>query len=239
MYVRSAIHSAIHSTIRSTVASALLAFPLACWPAPATLSLDGLQPSNTGLQAANVAFDGKHTLRVTDMSPSNASDEARLLILPHSAFKNGSIELELAGDVKPGSDSGARGFVGLAFRVKPGKQFELFYLRPTNGRANDQLRRNHSLQYVSMPGYPWELLREKFPGRYESYADMVPGKLIPIRITVDGTRARLYVNHAAQPALVLDDLKQGDSDGAIALWVGPGTVAHFTAPRIDSADPSL
>ena len=62
---------------------------------------------------------------------------------------------------------------------------------------------------------------------------MEAGKLIPIHFTVDGTRARLYINRALQPAPVLDDLKQGDSDGAIALWVGPGTVARFTAPKID------
>jgi hypothetical protein len=231
MYVRTTIHAAL--------LVALLALPAWCLAAPVSIALDGLQATSAGLQAANVSFDGKNALRVTDMSASGAGDEARLLLLPNTLFKNGSIELEMSGEVKPGSDSGARGFVGLAFRVKPGKQFELFYLRPTNGRANDQLRRNHTVQYVSFPGYPWELLREKFPGRYESYADMVPGKLIPVRITVDGTRARLFINNAPQPALVLDDLKQGDSEGAIALWVGPGTVAHFTAVRVDKVTPAM
>jgi hypothetical protein len=238
MYIRNKIVSAV--TIRMlAVPAALLSLATPCWAAPVSITLDGVQPANASLQAANVQFDGKHTLRVTDMSASGAGDEARLLVLPSTQFRNGTIELELSGDVKPGSDSGARGFVGLAFRVKTGKQFELFYLRPTNGRANDQLRRNHALQYVSSPGYPWEFLREKFPGRYESYADMVPGKLIPVRITVEGTKARLYINNAAQPALVLDDLKQGDSEGSIALWVGPGTVAHFTSLHIDNATPNL
>jgi hypothetical protein len=225
--------------VHKHIVTALIAIAAPCWAAPVSVPLDKVEPASASLLATTVDVDGKRALRVTDMSASNAGDEARLLVLPATQFRNGTIELELSGDVKPGSDSGARGFVGLAFRVKTGTQFELFYLRPTNGRANDQLRRNHALQYVSSPGYPWEFLREKFPGRYESYADMVPGKLIPIRITVDGTRARLYINNATQPALVLDDLKQGDSEGAIALWVGPGTIAHFTALRVDNTAPAM
>ncbi len=232
MYRLASMHRALFCAI-------MLALPAAILAAPVTLSLDGVKQGNAGLQAAFDTLDGKPTLRVTDMSPTGAGDDVRLLVIPASHFRNGTIELEVSGDVKPGSNSGARGFVGLAFRVQSGKQFEMFYLRPTNGRVIDQVRRNHALQYVSFPGYPWELLREKFPGQYESYADMEPGKLIPIRIAVDGTRARLYVNHASQPALVLDDLKQGDSEGAIALWVGPGTVAHFTAPRVDTDVPRL
>jgi hypothetical protein len=35
----------------------------------------------------------------------------------------------------------SRGF-GIAFRVQ-GNRFEYIYLRPTNGRADDQIRRNH------------------------------------------------------------------------------------------------
>jgi hypothetical protein len=30
-------------------------------------------------------------------------------------------------------------------------KYECFYVRPSNGRADDQLRRNHSAQYISMP----------------------------------------------------------------------------------------
>ncbi len=229
----------VQQRICAALTGALLALPAACWAAPVSIPLDGIaQPANANFQSAHVSFDGKQTLQLTDMLPGGVGDEGRLLELPQTHFKNGTIELEMSGDVKPGAAAGARGFVGIAFRVKTGKQFELFYLRPTNGRSNDQLRRNHTLQYASA-GHTWDFLREKFPGRYESYADMVPGKLIPVRITVDGTKARLYINNAAQPALVLDDLKQGVSEGSIALWVGPGTVAHFTGLRVDQTAPPL
>jgi hypothetical protein len=129
----------------------------------------------------------------------------------------------------PNVPEAMRGFVGIAFRVQNyGAAFECFYLRPTNGRADDQLRRNHATQYVSHPDYPWYKLREEHPGVYESYTDLVPGVWTPIKIVVSGVRAQLYVNNAEQPCLIINDLKLGESEGQIALWIGAGTVAHFS-----------
>ena len=60
----------------------------------------------------------------------------------------------------------ARGFIGLAFRVSASKdKFEGIYVRPTNGRADDQIRRNHSIQYfhfqdmilIAKKGIPGEI----------------------------------------------------------------------------------
>ena len=103
--------------------------------------------------------------------------------------------------------------------------FDCFYLRPTNGRADDQLRRNHSAQYVSEPEYGWERLRTQSPGVYESYVDLETGAWTHVKIEVSGVRARLFVNGAAQPALIVNDLKRGVTSGAIGLWIGPGTEA--------------
>ena len=65
------------------------------------------------------------------------------------------------------------------------------------------------------------------PEAYESYVDLVLGAWTKIKIEVHGDKARLYVNGAAQPTLVVSDLKHGRSKGAIGLWIGPGVVAHF------------
>ena len=48
---------------------------------------------------------------------------------------------------------------------------------------------------------------------YESYADMEAGAWTTMRIEVAGTKARLYVNGASQPCLVVNDLKHGDRPG--------------------------
>ena len=121
----------------------------------------------------------------------------------------------------------------MAFRVAAdASRFECFYLRPTNGRAEDQVRRNHSAQYISNPGFPWHLLRKEFPEKYETYVDLVAGEWTKVKIEVRGEKARLYVNGVEQPTMLVNDLKQKQSKGAIALWIGTGTVAHFANVRI-------
>jgi hypothetical protein len=144
-------------------------------------------------------------------------------------FSSGTIEVELAGAPEADAGEGARGFVGIAFRVQEDLQtYDAFYLRPTNGRAADQERRNHSVQYISHPQWPWHRLRKETPGKYESYVDLAAGEWTRIRIEVDGQRARLYVHGQAQPTLIVNDLKSGaDARGGVALWLEPGTVAHF------------
>ena len=164
------------------------------------------------------------------VTPAGAGeDEDRLgLVQGSESFKNGTIELEISG--KPGADAGtaARGFVGVAFRAAAdGSRFECIYLRPTNGRADDQVRRNHSAQYISVPGFPWAKLRKDFPEKYESYVDLQPGEWTKVKIVVEGAKARLYVHGSAQPTLLVNDLKQPEAAGAVAFWVGPGTEARF------------
>ena len=157
------------------------------------------------------------------------SEKQSIAILKDLSFKDGIIETEIAGSPRPDAPMDMRGFVGIAFRVQPdGSSFECFFLRPTNGRAGDQLRRNHSTQYFSHPDYPWYRLREEHPGVYESYADLISGEWTEIKIAVSGIRADLYVNGAEQPCLIVNDLKLGETEGRIALWVGAGTEAHFS-----------
>ena len=184
------------------------------------------------VKAEPATHQGRRALRVTDASKPTDNVE-RLLILPDTDFQDGVIELEMTGDVMPGAAEGARGFVGLAFRLAPeAAKYECFYLRPTNGRAEDQVRRNHSAQYVAHPDWPWPRLRKEFPEKYESYVDLVPGAWTKVKIEVRGAKARLYVHGATQPTLIVNDLKLGTTKGPLALWVGPGTVAHFANLRV-------
>ena len=126
------------------------------------------------------------------------------------------------------------GFIGIAFRLQNGK-FEYIYLRPTNGRADDQVRRNHSTQYSAHPDFSFAVSRQQAPEKYESYVDLEPGVWTRYRITVEGTKARLFVHGAAEPCLIVNDLKLGDSSGGVALWIGPGTEGYFTGLEIKTA----
>jgi len=201
-------------------------------PAPAvrTFGLD----STAGLQLLNVKADvqsyrGRRALRLVEEPRGNPDGGDAMAILPGSDFKDGTIEVDVAGAPRPGAFEGARGFIGVAFRVQPHTAaYECFYLRPTNGQAEDQLRRNHATQYVSEPDFPWERLRKEQPGVYESYVDLEAGAWTHLKIVVRGTDARLYVQGADQPCLIVHDLKLGAGRGRIALWIGLDTEGYFS-----------
>jgi hypothetical protein len=182
-----------------------------------------------GSSVTKATYLGKSAVRL-DALP-NAADGESFAIVKGSRFHNGTIEVELAG--KPAATAGpaARGFIGIAFRVQ-GNRYEYIYLRPTNGRADDQVRRNHSTQYGAHPDFGFGQMRKESPEKYESYVDLEPGVWTKMRIVVDGTKARLYVHDAAQPCLIVNDLKLGDSEGAVALWVGPGTEGYFATLKM-------
>lgn len=208
-------------------------------------SAAGLRLHN--VQAAAVAHEGKRGVRVT------ISDEAqrrvagqpverqslleKFALIDGTDFGDGVIEAEVAGAPAPDAPEGARGFVGIAFRVQPDlKTYDAFYLRPTNARASDQVRRNHSVQYISHPDWTWNRLRQESPKKYETYVDLVPGAWTRIRIEVRGDTARLYVHGREQPTLVVTDVKTGArARGGVALWIDAGTVAHFRNVRVRSS----
>src|SRR6185295_17668902 len=166
-----------------------------------------------GLRLLNVVVEpailkGKKGVRVTeDANAARAGDDLpRIASIDGTAFSSGVIEVEVAGAPGPGAAGGARGFVGIAFRMQPDdKTYDAFYLRPTNGRAEDQERRNHATQYISHPDWPWSRLRRETPSKYEAYVDLEADTWTKIRIEVRGDRARLFVHDQAQPTLLVND----------------------------------
>jgi len=202
-------------------------------------SVEGIRLHN--VTAAPATLHDKKGLRLTlaedtarrleGLSPEARAqvDLEQLAVIEGLTFSSGVIEAEIAGDLAPTAADAARGFVGIAFRLQDDmKTYDAFYLRPTNGRAEDQERRNHAVQYVSHPEWPWFRLRKETPAKYESYVDLVPGEWTKVRIDVRGDKARLFVHAQEQPTLVVNDVKSGaEGSGALALWLGPGTIAHF------------
>src|ERR1051326_8717996 len=129
-------------------------------------SLNGLEMVNT--KAEVTSYRGRKALHLAP--PQNpAADRASMFALVNGTdFKDGTIEAEIAGVPITSMDETARGFVGLVFHMQNhGARAENIYIRPTNGRAEDQLRRNHSVQYESIPDFPWHRLRQEAPGVYE------------------------------------------------------------------------
>jgi len=206
--------------------SALIAFA----PPASAQTVGQLIPHKVKLES--VDYQGKRAVKITE-DGEVANGEA-YAVVKDAVFHNGAIAVELAGRPAGGAGGGARGFIGIAFRLQNGK-FEYIYLRPTNGRADDQVRRNHSTQYSAHPDFSFAVSRQQAPEKYESYVDLEPGVWTRYRITVEGTKARLFVHGATEPCLIVNDLKLGDASGGVALWIGPGTEGYFTGLQITAA----
>ncbi len=204
--------------------------PLLALPAVrlAAQSVDRLVGKNVSIAQTN--YKGRSAIQV--IAKPDATNATSYAMVKDMSFRDGTIEVDLAGQPAAGAGGGARGFIGIAFRFQGDGRYEYIYLRPTNGRADDQVRRNHSTQYSSHPDFDFARSRQEAPEKYESYVDLQPGVWTKYKIEVDGRKARLYVHGAEQPCLIVDDLKLEPRDGGLALWVGPGTEGYFSNLKI-------
>jgi hypothetical protein len=210
-------------TVTRASLSALLAVPLAAQ------SADRLAGKNVSIAQTN--FKGRSAIQV--IATPEAANAASYAVVKDAVFRDGTIEVDLAG--QPASfaaGTAARGFIGIAFRLQADGSYEYIYLRPTNGRADDQVRRNHSTQYSAHPSFDFARSRQEAPEKYESYVDLEPGVWTKYKIEVEGRKARLYVHGAEQPCLIVNDLKLEPREGGVALWVGPGTEGYFSNLKI-------
>jgi hypothetical protein len=163
------------ASITALLSTALLYAQQTVPIAPAALTLDGVL-------ASSVTHDNRDGVRLIE------ADNARgggMAIVNGLSFRDGSIEVDVAGRRGPYAVPADRGFVGIAFRISADRgKSEYIYLRPDNGRAENQVQRNHSIQYASHPDFPWPRMRKEFPEQYESYVDLQPGVWTRMRIDV-------------------------------------------------------
>lgn len=118
-------------------------------------------------------LEDKEVLKVVKYSMVKLVDEPTFVRVKDLNFKNRIIEVKVLSRLLKNAPTFARGFIGLAFRIDDkNTKYESIYIRPTNGRANDQVRRNHSIQYYAYPDFKFDKLRQISPEKYESYSDM-------------------------------------------------------------------
>lgn len=149
--------------------------------------------------------------------------------LKHVIFSNGSIEVDIKG-----SDQLQQSFVGVAFHGMDEKTFDVVYFRPFNFKTDDPVRKIHAVQYVSMPDYSWEVLREKFNGKYEKAVipPPAPNEWFHVKITIKSPQVTVYVNGNQQACLTVDKLNNRAS-GKIGLWVGNNSDGEFANLQIE------
>jgi hypothetical protein len=199
-----------------------------------TISAQQVHVNSSNLQPVGVAMsvdmiENRHAIKVIKHAEVTAVDQPTFVRVNHLPFKNGVIKVKVLSRLLKNAPKLARGFIGVAFRINNlNSEFECIYIRPTNGRADDQVRRNHSVQYFSYPEYPYSRLRVENPERYETYADMGLNEWTQLSIVVKNQQAHLFINNNRHATLIVNDLKLKATSGAIGLFVDVGTEGYFS-----------
>lgn len=197
----------------------------------------------SGVSLVETLYQGQHALAL-QMPGSSYQNPPRERLLDRDFmawlpmdFGDGSIEVDVASDLAIDAPEYARGFVGVAFRIDGAGRFESIYLRPTNSSADDQIRRNHSVQYAGYPDFRFDQLRKESPEKYETYADLELGRWIHMKLVIKGSNVDLFLDHNEKPAFIVRDLKYGAAQrGGVGIWIESGTIAHFRHLRISRDD---
>jgi hypothetical protein len=185
------------------------------------------QPVNTAVEFVTIA--GESAIRVVKKDKLMQFDENTYAKLQNVNFHNGVIEVKVLSRLLPDAPDFARGFIGLAFRINDDDSaFESFYVRPTNGRSTDPVRKNHALQYFAYPQYTFSYFRDHGINDYEGTADIGLNEWIDIKVLVKDDRAEFFVNENKDPVLTVEPMKHGaHSTGSIGLFVDVGTEGYF------------
>lgn len=186
-----------------------------------------------------IKFKGKKVLKIErDLNalPFDSTNVEATVDEPHYArlvglddFENGTIEVKMYSQIQnPPPYSGVAGFIGVYFRIKEDDSaFEGIYLRPKVGRIDNQLYRNHAVQYISYPEYKFDRLRTIAPFKYESSAPVALNEWITMRIEVNGETAEMFINDAKYSTFIIDKMLGKNKFGGVGLYVDVGTIGYF------------
>ena len=154
----------------------------------------------------------------------DAKPDVGVAWINNTNFTTGIIEFTVKG-----KDVLQQSFLGIAFHEINDSSFDAIYFRPFNFRSIDTARRNHSVQYISMPKYDWSYLRQNYPGKYENALTeaIEPKEWFHAKILVSNESIKVFVNDDDKPSLVVKPLSNSIS-GKIGFWVGNNSDGDFS-----------
>jgi hypothetical protein len=159
--------------------------------------------------------EGKNVVRLKPRSGTSTPSNIGLALVEGLEFGTGTLEIDLKGKGK-----WDRSFLGVAFSVADGRNFEAVYFRPFNFMKDSEVFRARAVQYVAWPEYTWEKLRSEKPGMFESAVRPIPDPSgwFHARVVVTKQKVSVWVDDAKEPCLVVDRLASREN-GKIGLWV--------------------
>ena len=193
------------------------------------LSEDNLTALHSSL---DVLDDG--VVRSVKTEKMNEDDTNSYVSVNDIRMKNGIIELDVKSRLLPDCWEGARGFIGISFRIDDrDMEHEGFYIRPTNGRGcTDPFRHAHGCQYYAYPGYIWSYYREFGITDYEAMVDTIAlDEWAHIKAELIDDHARFWVND--ELVLEVKKMQHVPSSGRIAMRTDIGSECFYKNLRVE------
>lgn len=172
-----------------------------------------------------IQMNSGHKKQIISVNPSSGSG---IIMIKYPGFETGEIQFEVKGQ-----DSYQKSFVGLAFHIKDKQTYEAIYFRPFNFNTDDEQRKKHAVQYVSLPNNDWEILRTNFPLKYEQPVNehINPNDWFTVRIKVEATKISVFTNDQTKPCLEVTPLAEKGA-GKIGFFVGNNSPGDFRNLKI-------
>jgi hypothetical protein len=187
-----------------------------------------LAPAVAALQTGNVPLSPEAWIATDSMRFESHLGRPSLYInrgvalVRGASMDNGTLDIDLAA-------SDATTFLGVVFRAATPRFSNVLFLRP--GASGTEEAVQYGPAFNSL-GVAWQV----YHGDGANAAAVVPrNRWIHLRLELDGPVARLYVDTATAPTLVVPRLVASGGAG-LGVWAGPfGRGAYFSNIRFSGA----
>jgi hypothetical protein len=178
------------------------------------------------LTAGRLETDKNNQAMIIKNTTKAAVEIKGIVWIKDTSFSTGHIDIDLKGKNEMG-----KSFIGLAFSGKDSNDYESVYFRPFNFKSTDALRRQHMVQYMSLPDHDWQQLRTSQPLVFEHGISEAPNPDAWFHATIYVTTDSVcvYSNFSPQPCLAIKRFRthKGEKFG---LWTDglPGDFANLS-----------
>jgi len=158
----------------------------------------------------------------------DAQNSSGLAIINNLEFETGIIEFDILGENNPG-----KSFVGIAFNIQNDSTYEAIYFRPFNFLSPEKIRREHCVQYIFHPEFPWYRLRKEKEGQFEAeyFNPPSPDDWFSVRIIIKPERVIVEKLISGKVLMEVGRLSKTVST-KIGFWTGYGSKGSFKNLRI-------
>ena len=190
------------------------------------LTLTSCAVQKVDLHESNLEVTNRKIINVNTATTTialNDQEGSGLAIINDTDFTSGTIEVDLKGENNPG-----KSFIGIAFNIQNDSTYEAIYFRPFNFQSPEEIRRQHSIQYIYHPKNSWYYLRENYEGQYE--AEYVrkpdPDDWFATKIVITATDVTVFDRSTGIELLSVERIAEPMSN-KIGLWVGHNSKGEY------------